>query len=213
MSKRYGCGTCPHDPIDHENHVGNCQVAKCECEGGSIHNPELRLSGRTYRTSHFVELVVRLTRKHEARPPLLDFVKAGIIEAVRRNQEWNGDSLRSAGGSEGHGKGDHADPTASTAAQTLPWDEVDALTQAMAEHIVEGHKHFAAAASRYNRILSLSNEGRRNSLIECANKHCETVMTGIGEDRPRAGRCEPCYRHLRKYDRDRTPRAKDEDAA
>lgn len=39
-------------------------------------------------------------------------------------------------------------------------------------------------------------------LIDCANPHCDRFMTGIGNDRPRNGRCTRCYAHLRRYQED-----------
>jgi hypothetical protein len=36
-------------------------------------------------------------------------------------------------------------------------------------------------------------------LIDCANPACDRWMSGIGNDRPRAGRCTRCYMHLRRY--------------
>jgi hypothetical protein len=48
------------------------------------------------------------------------------------------------------------------------------------------------------------NEGRRSTLIECANPHCQTVMTGLGEDRPKDGRCPRCYQFRYRNRRDWT---------
>ena len=36
-------------------------------------------------------------------------------------------------------------------------------------------------------------------LIDCANPHCDRYMTGLGNDRPRDGRCPRCYMHRRRY--------------
>lgn len=49
------------------------------------------------------------------------------------------------------------------------------------------------------------NEGRRDSLIECANPNCETSMTGIGTDVPRRGRCSRCFEFKLANDRDWRP--------
>ncbi len=40
----------------------------------------------------------------------------------------------------------------------------------------------------------------------CANESCEHVLTFVGADRPRRGRCERCYRYKSRTDRDWTPR-------
>lgn len=48
------------------------------------------------------------------------------------------------------------------------------------------------------------NEGRRSTLIDCANPHCPNVMTGLGEDRPKDGRCPRCYQFRYRNRRDWT---------
>jgi hypothetical protein len=59
-----------------------------------------------------------------------------------------------------------------------------------------------------NVVKVAPNEGRRSTLIDCANsKNCDVTMTGLGEDRPREGRCERCYRFRKRTGRDWTARA------
>jgi hypothetical protein len=53
------------------------------------------------------------------------------------------------------------------------------------------------------------NEGRRSTLVDCANPHCPTVMTGLGEDRPKEGRCPRCYQFRHRNRRDWTPNGVD----
>ena len=175
--------------------------------------PEIRLGGRTYPASYFVELIDSLTRSHKDRPSTLDFLKQVVVEAARRNQEHNGDSLRGGGSTEGRGKGTHSDPTASAAGTEWPYDEVDGLTERIAGHILELVTHAHAGASNGNRLLSIGNEGRRSSLVECANKNCENTMTGLENDRPRRGRCRRCFTFLQRHDRDWTASQSEEEVA
>jgi hypothetical protein len=58
-------------------------------------------------------------------------------------------------------------------------------------------------------VRVLPNEGRRDSLIECANRHCDTTMTGFGEDRPKRGRCPRCYQFQLRNNRDWSPNGLD----
>lgn len=44
----------------------------------------------------------------------------------------------------------------------------------------------------------------------CVNPHCDHVITGVGDDRLRKGRCAPCARYLTRTGRDRTARTWDE---
>jgi hypothetical protein len=53
------------------------------------------------------------------------------------------------------------------------------------------------------------NEGRRSTLIDCANPHCQTVMTGLRDDRPKEGRCPRCYLFRYRNRRDWTPNGRD----
>lgn len=40
----------------------------------------------------------------------------------------------------------------------------------------------------------------------CVNPNCDTVVTGVGDDRLRAGRCDPCYRYRLRTGDDRPRR-------
>lgn len=57
-----------------------------------------------------------------------------------------------------------------------------------------------------NTVGILERQGRTSTLIDCANRNCDATMTGLGEDRPRDGRCERCYRFKKRTGRDWTSR-------
>lgn len=176
-------------------------------------DPEIRLSGRRYPASYFVQILEGLTHKTKERPALLDELKAAVVDAIRRDQEHDGDSLRGAGDGGPRGKGDHSDPTLSAAMQEWDQDNVHANAVKLCEHLIEADNHIRAAHSAAVRLGAYGRRDRESTLIECANPKCEATMTGIGEDRPRRGRCMRCYKFLMRRDRDWTPSAIDDDEA
>lgn len=72
-------------------------------------DPVIQLTGRSYMASHFEEMLLGWSRKRGDKPSLLHEITLLVKEIIRRDQEHQGDLLRSAGSSEGHGKGEHAD--------------------------------------------------------------------------------------------------------
>lgn len=57
-----------------------------------------------------------------------------------------------------------------------------------------------SAESRTFKIVHVRpNEGRRSSLLECANPKCDHTITGIGSDKPREGRCPRCSTHRYRF--------------
>lgn len=57
-----------------------------------------------------------------------------------------------------------------------------------------------SAESRIHKILHVRpNEGRRSTLLDCANPKCPNTITGIGHDKPRDGRCTRCAQHRYRY--------------
>ena len=176
-------------------------------------DPEIRLSGRTYRASYFVDLLERFQASTKARPSLLTELQVAVVEAIRRDQECDGDSLRGAGDGGPRGKGGHADPTVNAAVMEWDNDPVHGDVVKLCEHLIEADFHLRAAMTAVVRINTYGHKDRESTLIDCANPKCDTTMTGIGEDRPKRGRCDRCYRHLKKHDRDWTPTAVDNDEA
>ena len=187
-------------------------------------DPEIRVHGRRYPASFFVSILEQLTSKTKERPAILDELKAAVVDAIRRDQEHDGDSLRGAGDGGPRGKGDHSDPTLSAAAQGLgaAWDDkssgwesdpVHVNAVKLCEHLIEADNHLRAAHSAAVRLGAYGRRERESTLVECANPRCDTTMTGIGEDRPRRGRCDRCYRFLLKHDRDWTPTAREDEEA
>lgn len=188
-------------------------------------DPTIKLSGRSYRASFFTDIIDSWTRKHEDRPTLLQELAAAVKDAIRRDQEHDGDSLRGAGDGGPRGKGTHSDPTLSAAAQGLAgvWDDgargweqdpVHVNAVKLCEHMIEADNHLRAAHAAAVRLGVYGQRERESSLIECANPKCEKTMTGIGEDRAKDGRCPRCYKFRRRNGRDWTPNAiEGEDAA
>lgn len=178
-----------------------------------MRDPFIRVHGHRYPASFFVSILEQLTSKTKERPAILDELKAAVVDAIRRDQEHDGDSLRGAGDGGPRGKGTHSDPTLSAALQEWESDPVHVNAVKLCEHLIEADNHLRAAHSAAVRLGAYGRRERESTLVECANSKCDVTMTGIGEDRPRRGRCDRCYRFLLKHDRDWTPTAREDEEA
>lgn len=76
---------------------------------------------------------------------------------------------------------------------------IDDNTRAIEHRIFEVVKEIPPEERRAQRLVEVALD------VDCANPWCDHKITGIGDDRPRAGRCERCYRFRLRNRRDWTP--------
>lgn len=149
--------------------------------------------------------LTRLAVQLEAAAGYLRSKGPGAVEAARMFAS----PLHSPSGAR-HSKGEHADPT--MAAALSP--------ELSAAWLDDLKKHARGVANEVSALLTTihqvthqgENEGRVSQLIACANPNCDNLMTRIGEDRPKRGRCPRCFQHLHRYGLDWTPRSNGDEA-
>lgn len=101
----------------------------------------------------------------------------------------------------GRGSG-KKDPTAQVALNGK--DEIEASKDRLEEFIYQAQKFARFALNEANAIVGLEPEeakriinGQLARVSQCLN--CDVVVTGVGEDRVRAGRCPACYKHYQRH--------------
>lgn len=142
-------------------------------------------------------------------PNKTDYDRRGgrlLTRAKQLAADWEAPLSAASGSYGGHGKGDHADPTFTAALGTN--DETTRynadLTKALNDLVLAA----GAVASTVQKITrTAKNTGRETRVTNCTNPACGSVITNIGNDRPRRGRCQRCARHLSRYDIDWPRRA------
>ena len=179
----------------------------------------------TAAQKHLIESLQRITKQlgEGYTPPSyrrceqdgLMLLRAGVAmylhgeKAEQRATDWIARGMPSGGGEPVSGGG-MSDPTPLAADSTDEWEkQLQALRDDRFQLAARSVYYESNVAKT---IRTLENDGRRSSLIECANPKCDNTMTGIGSDRPRRGRCDRCRKHLDRYDIDWPARA-EEDAA
>ena len=131
-------------------------------------------------------------------------------KAERLSSDWVARGLP-GGQDEPVSGGGISDPTPLAAASTDEWEKQLAALRDERDVLARTARDYESNVA--GTVRRLENEGRRSSLIECANPKCDHTMTGLGDDRPRKGRCDRCRKHLERYDIDWPARAQEEDAA
>jgi hypothetical protein len=80
-------------------------------------------------------------------------------------------------------------------------DKVAANLDSLIRALADVHQRAATAMSMIDKLRALTPE-RAELLLKaagdvqsCANPHCGKIVTGVGNDRLRAGRCQPCFEY------------------
>ncbi len=134
---------------------------------------------------------------------------------LARNAESAGRDGYSAGRG-GPGRTYDPRPTEATALARYEHGEMPdpfaELVVKLLAHLDQAGVEAAAVLLVLGKLERLSRAEVSNTLV-CANPACGHVLTRVGNDRPRRGRCRRCYEFLVVYDRDWTPRADRQGAA
>lgn len=126
----------------------------------------------------------------------------GILRAYERCETWAGRGYPSSSYPETSiASGRHSDPVGDIVARQQA-DRFAAELEEADEQLQRIRTDVHALVTFINRNTALAITAEKGGRIHCGNPVCGHRMSGIGNDRPRVGRCPRCYTHFKRYNRE-----------